>query len=395
MSQGTQPNLRRESVDSAVVIHEIELTVFAGSEGRDRKTRFEQDSVIRHGLPIVAQAPDPSTSVIPENVNAAKFRDCASSVDRSPNDDRSIRAGIIVERPLKAGFVADGIHAGRADRSFHLVPAVIFPGSDHADFFPGALSHVPGIEEAGDRVETKPPRVSQAHGPDLCRGAGSKGRIILGDPVGFSVLLPVDIDAKHFPQECRRILSVPEWIVGRTAVTHSDVEHAVGAEGDSPAVMVGERLGDLENWTFAARIDLIVTGPETPFGDDGLKAGLSGGVVEIETTVFSKPWMKSEAKEAEFSSGLDPAGYVEKRARLELPVSNDADPPVLLHDEKSAAAVTGGVEAHGIPETPGDRFEPNVRNRSPLPRGGAGLESRGRGIERYEGQKREKQDSQG
>src|SRR5262245_24133639 len=63
-----------------------------------------------------------------------------------------------------------------------------------------------------------------------------------------------DIDTEHLPEQRLEALRVVERISARAAVTHTDVEITAGAETDLAAVVIGERLLDLEQNGFALRI---------------------------------------------------------------------------------------------------------------------------------------------
>ena len=147
-------------------------------------------------------------------------------------------------------------------------------------------------------------------------------------------------------------------IAATATVPGRDVEEAVRPEDDGTAVVVGVRLGDVEELDLRCGIDCV--GPAL-VDDEGrdLRITVDVGVVDEQARVDREVGVKGEPEEAPLATRRDPVRDVEERSRDERTGPDDPDLTALLDDEDPTAAVAGGGDRQRLGETPDDGLEPD------------------------------------
>ena len=241
------------------------------------------------------------------------------------------------------------VDAGRGDVALERAPAVIPADRDDVDLLPRALPHIADVEQARPAVERESVRVAQTQREDLVGAGHADIRVVRRDPVvAFGVgreAVAVDVDAEDLAEQRVDVLGVVAGIIARAAVPLPDVEQAIGAELDRPAVVVGERLGDAQEEPLTRRVrDIRVPGVDSVL-DDVVGVGLPGaGVVDVEPAVARELGVERQAQQALLPARLDPPvgrvrcrrGDVEEDAHRTAGLA-DQDPAALLDDEQPAA----------------------------------------------------------
>ena len=122
------------------------------------------------------------------------------------------------------------------------------------------------------------------------------------------------------------------------------MEHAVGAERQHAAVVVGKGLGHLQDDPLAGGVGMVgVVRTDGEAGDDGAP-GCRCGVVDVEVAVGGVVGVEGEAEEALLVAAVaDPVTDVqEHRGRLDgLVVGEEHDTAGLEKDEEPVGAVSG------------------------------------------------------
>jgi hypothetical protein len=135
--------------------------------------------------------------------------------------------------------------------AFHATPAVILAALAaprlEIHLLPAGLSDVRDEQISRQAIKAEAPRVAQAQGPDLfacAPGITAHKGIIRRDVIGQSIVgvRVVHINAEHLAQQRRGPLRVVLRIAASAAISHADVEIAIGAKLQLAAVMVAERL---------------------------------------------------------------------------------------------------------------------------------------------------------
>src|SRR5262249_11404160 len=154
--------------------------------------------------------------------------------------------------------------------------------------------------------------------------------IVLGDTVGLAL---VDVDAEDLGQIRQAVLAVVEGIVGQAAVAGADVEHAVlGAELELAALVVVERLGEVQQDAFAGGVDLVAALGHLEFGDDRADWGTVDRVVGVDVAVLGELGVEGDREQTALVIDVDLFREVEERLGAELAVVPDADLAGLLND---------------------------------------------------------------
>src|SRR5262245_46286787 len=159
----------------------------------------------------------------------------------------------------------------------------------------------------------------------------------------------VDVDAQHLAEQFRGILRAMVRVVARSAVAKADVEKAVRAEHEVPAVVVRERLADEREARAPAQVEArrrigrerVVRRSQKP-RDDGVARSI--GEVDEEPPRGGLR-RKDETEQSTFAARDDVVAQIE-----EVPVEHDAvadgpDAAGLLDDELDRAI--GGILDEG------------------------------------------------
>ncbi len=229
------------------------------------------------------------------------------------------------------------------------------------DLLPRVLPDVADEEVARLAVEREPPGIAQAVGPDLGtrRGRGRSCERIGGrDAIGRKC---PHVDAKNLPEQGRQALPVVIGISPAPAVPHPDVEVAVGTERELPAVVVRERLRDLQENGLGAR-RVAREGEQRD-----RRVAVHVRVVGPELALRTGPWLEGDREEAALAAAAHAVRDVQERSRQDRPVPHDLHAPALLDDEEPARAVARGRHLRRVRES---ARHPVQRDPRPGGRGG-------------------------
>jgi len=181
------------------------------------------------------------------------------------------------------------------------------------------------------------------HTEELHLRGGRDERIVFRNGITAVRLGRVDIDAKDLRQPGAQVLASTQHIPFPTAVAATDVQVAIGAEGDFAAVVIGIGARHLEHHPSGLGIGLVGVG----FGDLILnyKSGAIEphvGVMDVKLAVFGEFRMKLEVVEPLFKEGADHRLMdVEEGLVLNFAVLDESDDAGSLAD-KQAVVVAGG-----------------------------------------------------
>ena len=165
---------------------------------------------------------------------------------------------IVCGSSISAGWIGVGPTWLRLDglRPFHRRPAVVAALLDAMDRLPQLPADVADEQLAGLAIEAHPPGIAEAVRPDLRPGSLRRDEgVVLGDGVVLPLVLPVHVDPQDGREQVGDVLPRVER-VGRVRVrrvARGDVEHAVGAEVEVPAVVAALQEGDDD--LLARRVD--------------------------------------------------------------------------------------------------------------------------------------------
>ncbi len=211
-----------------------------------------------------------------------------------------------------------------AVRRLHDVPAVVRAARDEVDLLILILPHVAEPERAGLRVEREAPRVPQAVGPDLAAPAAGGERVVGRDAIPRAVAY---VDAQQLGEQHVLVLPVPHRIAARAAIAHRDVQVAIGSERELTAVVVVERLRDLEDHDLGRLVRQRAARGEA--GD--LRAQRSAArVVEEEHTTAREVGREREPEESLLAAELDVVADVEEHGRGRVALAEGEDATRLL-----------------------------------------------------------------
>ncbi len=270
--------------------------------------------------------------------------------------------------------------------AFHHVPAEVggrrdgIRRPDHVHLLPGVLADVADPQVACRPIEREAPGVAEAVGADLGPGARIVGeRVVRRDGVGRSGAVGGSRpDAEELAQERRPALAVAERVAARAAVAGGDVQVAVGPEVDVAAVVVRERLVDLEEDPLAAGVGLVrCRRRDAERRHHGVPVEV--GVVHEQPRVGREVRGEGQPEQAALAARQDPLADVEERWIDQQPVPDDPDPARLLDDEQATAAVAGIDRGQRAVEPADDGLEADAQLRRVEGTGGrAGGRGRGR-----------------
>ena len=182
------------------------------------------------------------------------------------------------------------------------------PAGDHVDLLPAILPDVGDVQVARLAIERIAPRIAQP----------ARDGLDLGPP-GL-----LHVEPQHLRQERVGILAVPVRIVRPAAVAQPDVQLAVGAEDEVAAVVVVERLLDVEQLALVIRAIVL----------DDARVAFAIGVVDVEAPVLGELGMKREAEQPLLRRARHAVVHVEKWLRVELAAAQDAHVAHFLDDEQ-------------------------------------------------------------
>ena len=125
----------------------------------------------------------------------------------------------------------------------------------------------------------------------------------------------------------RRVLAVLQRVAATAAVAQPDVQVAVRAEGQLPAVVVGERVGQREQDALAGRVGRLQVGRGGQLGDDR-RAVAGSAVVDEEAPVGGEVGVEGQAQQPALAAGADAIARGRRTGGPQRAVGVDhADPP--------------------------------------------------------------------
>jgi hypothetical protein len=243
--------------------------------------------------------------------------------------------------------------AGRleAESALHVVPAVVpssGAGGLEVDLLALVLSDVPDEQVACLPVEGEPPRIAQPVGPDLGTGSGHSHEGVAGrNGVGQGA---VHVEPQDLAQERAQILSVLVRIPTAAAVTRSDVEVAVRAELELPAVVVVvDRMRDGQEDHARSRVRLVGIGRGDVVAREHVVA-VQVRVIDVEQPVRLVGGVERGAQQPFLAEGLEVHQRADREERVlqELRAVVHQDPSGLQREEEAAAAVSRVRDPDGI-----------------------------------------------
>ena len=247
-----------------------------------------------------------------------------------------------IDRPLVGATVAEGL------RPLADAPAVVAPLLDDIDLLPEILADVGGPQATGDAVAGELPGVAEAPGVDLRPGRRHVHQRVVGrHGVAAAGVAPVDVDAEDRAEPRARVLAVAQWVALVAAVAKADVKQAVWAEDDRPAVVVVERLLQLEHHLLAGRVGPVGIVAANAESRNLLGSAPVGGraVADEELAVLAKPGMEGETEQPLFighSPGPRAGPQVEEElCNAAATTGHDVDHARLFEDKPAARAVAG------------------------------------------------------
>ena len=145
-------------------------------------------------------------------------------------------------------------------------------------------------------------------------------------------------------------------VAAAAAVAQGQIEHAVGAEGELAAVVVGEGLGNRQQHLFAGgQGEVWVGGDQEPAQHRGAVA--KPAVVKIEIALLGIVGGKGKTQQPLFA-GVDQAvGNVDEGGGQQGAGRQNANLPRLLHQEQPVAAVAGMADGGRCAQAAGHRGE--------------------------------------
>jgi hypothetical protein len=376
----------------------------------------------------LGRGPDLAGAVVGVEVRAAHALHRAAVAEAA--GDRAAPGGMVVVDDRRGrlhdrgGARRTGVEIVVALEAAPAVVAAADADGLEAHFLDVALADVADQHVASLAVERPAPRIAQPVGPDLVAGLGDRTAAHAGLPGGDRVLhrLPgarlaahapagdrgaaVDVDAQHLAQQgarsrvasvggerrirrARAIVAVGGGqprrverlravarIATAAAVAETDVQEAVGTEGDVAAVMVGEVLVHPQDHGAGREVrrrqQVVARGRRRR---DGLGVaqdhGVAGAVgdADEDAAVALVLRVEGEAEQAALATRREPDGAGRRVAgigargaaaethegvRLQRAGPPDADLAALLDHEQAVAAIGGVEHADRAAEAGGD-----------------------------------------
>src|SRR5882724_1123246 len=117
-------------------------------------------------------------------------------------------------------------------------PAVIFTAAHQVSGLPKVLPVVANPNSTARVIDAQPPGIAQAVSPFFgSRAFQSDEWIIAGHCVRLRNFHEIDINPKDAPGQFRKVLASDPIVGISCTITTGDVEHAIMAKYDAPAVM--------------------------------------------------------------------------------------------------------------------------------------------------------------
>ncbi len=228
--------------------------------------------------------------------------------------------------------------------AFKILPAKVDPTRRicrcKIDFFPLTLTDIAYVQITGSAVKGDAPGITQAIGPNLV-----PEWVISRNGIGFG---RIHIQAQDLAQESVQFLTVAKGITRRAAVTESNVQVAVRAEGQSTAIMVAKGLIRAQYNYFAGWVGNVWIGCNPITCDDSIPTLIR--VVDEEQSILGISWMKGQSEQALF---VPPTANTVTDVQIwkvnQSPVLHNTDASDLLDDKQALIArvlnVDGAFEA--------------------------------------------------
>jgi hypothetical protein len=328
---------------------------------------------VRRAGAVVAEAPHPPPAEVGVEIVPPQRRDAAPAVHVPPGDGAPLAVGVFQHGEHQARPAAP-LRRAEAPAPLHHAPPVVQPrrpGGDHVHLLHLALPHVCQVEEPGLAVEGEAPGVPQPRGPHLPPPARPpRVRVVRRDRVRVAA---VHVQPEQGAQERGGVLPVPLRVAAGAAVAHPHVQPAVRPERQHPAVVVGERLRDVEDQPRRRGIGAGGVGAHSV----ALHARVPGqvGVVDVEVAVGGIRRVEGQPEQPPLAAAGDAVRDVQERRGEEGAVLHHADAPRLLHDEEARVA-GGGGEVQRVAQPARHLFQPDLR-RAGIGRPGAAVGAAG------------------
>ena len=327
-------------------------------------------------LGVASRAPELARAPISEEVGAVHLGVLGTPVDTEADDAVALvhvavfangglthARGILdrIQVRLAAGIQGQGERMGAAHELPTIVYARLAMGLE-VDLFVVILADVGDVHVAVLRVELKAPRIAQAIAPDLRLGVrvnlvegllghteelhlrgGRDERIVFRNGITAVRLGRVDIDAQDLRQPGAQVLACTQHIPFPTAVATTDVQVAIGAEGDFAAVVIGIGARHLEHHPGGLGIGLVGVGfGDLILNDEPRAVKPHVGVMDVEFAVFGEFRMKLEVVEPLFEEGADHRLMdVEEGLVLNFAVLDESDDAGSLADKQAVVVAWG------------------------------------------------------
>src|SRR5712691_8683518 len=227
----------------------------------------------------VAKTPQAAAAVVRIEIDAAEVG--GGAVMHESTGDGAAQAVLVLDdRRRQAGRVA----ARRvvAVHGFHHVPAEVGALRHEVDLLIRVLANVSEPERSRLRVEREAPGIAQPVRPDFATPATSRERVVGWDAIARAV---AHVDSQELREERVAVLPVALRVPARASVAHPDVEISVRPERELPAVVIFERLPDLE--------------------DDDLACFVRDRAVRREARDLSAQWATARVVEEEDSAPVE------------------------------------------------------------------------------------------
>ena len=246
-----------------------------------------------------------------------------------------------------------------ADRAFPDSPAIVAAEGHDVDLLARALAHVADVELARSAaVEGEAPWVAHANGEDLVApGRRAEERIARWRRIGrLAAVRKIHVDAQDLAEQLVDVLRTVAGIVAGAAIAHPDVEEPVGAERQHAAVVVGERLRDLEEGLLGEVGDVRIAHGSPVLRDHGGAVRLAR-VVDEEATVRRELRVEGESEQAPLAAREHLCGDVEEDRRRGLAGLQHLDDAGPLEHEQPIAAVPRVRHEEGAAQAGEHRLE--------------------------------------
>jgi hypothetical protein len=197
--------------------------------------------------------------------------------------------------------------------SFHEVPAIVFSAAARrrleVNLFDKILTDIRDIEVAGSPIKGEAPRVAQSVRPDFVAEGITRRNGVWNDA-------RLHIDPQDFAEESGEVLAVAERIAATAAIAECDVKEPVRAKRQLPAVVVSERLADVQQGDASCSVGNIRIGREGIACHHRVTNTGEAGVIDVKISFAGEPRRESKAQQTLFAArGLNQSPDVEKWRR--------------------------------------------------------------------------------